>query len=70
MKREKHTEPTNLRVDERLLKSPQNFFLPTFVFLIGDIGKEVKTLIFEEDKIKKTKAVFKGWIDGLKFKMN
>ena len=42
----------------------------TFVFLIGDIGKEVKTLIFEEDKIKKTKAVFKGWIDGLKFKMN
>ena len=35
MKREKRTEQTNSRVYEPILKSPQNFVLPTFVFLIG-----------------------------------
>lgn len=53
-----------------LLIKKFGFTKNTIIFLIGDIGKAIKTLLFEQDKVKKTKATFKGWSDGVKFKMN
>ena len=52
-----------------LLLKKFGFTKNTIGFLIGDMGKEIKTLIYEKDKYKKTKAVFKGWVDGFKYKM-
>lgn len=53
-----------------LLIKKYGFSWTNLYFLLGDFGKIVKTLLFEQKKWEKNKASFKGIWDGIRFRIS